>query len=215
MKYDFTLPVLELNDIGEYEVTPWALTVKEFRGIYDADKRKDKKKAIAVMLYVAICEDYSLWGLKLPNHKLLEYARRHCGIDNIEKGWEVHNGIRTARERYRELQGYVCTEMQMLFAAEKSIQSLTRLIVRITSDADKVIEKSQLDGGSVEETKELIDDLLKKTDKLSDRLDTLRKLQDKISALRREEKMAKIRGGGTAGPKERPEDSLIAKQRNA
>lgn len=212
MKYDFTLPVLELSEDGEILFTPWALTINEFRGIYKADKRKDKKVAIATMMYIALLEDYSMWGLKLPENRRLEYARRHCGIDRLKKEWVPHNSIRKARDRYRELQGHVCTEMQMLFAVEKSIQNLTKAMVRISQDTEKILKRSENTYSDVISVSELIEDLMTKTGKLSDKLDTVKKLQDQVSARRREERISKIRGGGEAGPRERSEDSLIVKQ---
>jgi len=214
MKYDFTLPVLELNEDGELIFTIWALTVTEFRGIYNADTRKDKKVAVAIMMYIALLEDYSMWGLKLPENKQLEYARRHCGIDRLKKDWVPHNSIRKARDRYKDLQGYVCTEMQMLFAVEKSIQNLTKSIVRISQGAEGIIKRAKNTYPDVTNVSDSIEELMTKTGKLSDKLDTVKKLQDQVSARRREEQIAKIRGGGAAGPRERAEDSLIVKQKD-
>jgi len=211
MKFDFTLPILETDEEDNLVISIWALTIAEFRSIVESDKRKDKKIAVATLLYIGICEDYSSWGLKLPEHKLLEYARRHSGITKLKKDWVPNNSIRLARERYKDLQSFCAVEVQMLFAAEKSIQALTRLIVRITGEAERITEKSELNEHNVENVMDLINEILRKTDKLSDRLDTLKKLQDKVSTLRRQERIEKIRGGGAAGPKERPENSVIIK----
>jgi len=214
MKYDFTLPILELVD-GELEVTPWALTVKEFRGIYEADKRKDKKIAVSTLMYIGICEDYSLWGLKMPQDKLLQYARKHCGILKYKKSWIPHSGIRRAREVYRDLQSNVAVDMQMLFIAEKAIMSLTRIVARIVSNADDILARAKIDDTDITTTKSLINKFMNTTGDLSERLSVIRDLQDKISSLRRQERIARIRGGGNVGPRENPEDSILNKFKDA
>lgn len=209
--YDFNLPILELHN-GDLRVSSWALTVKEFRGIYEADTRSDKRVAAATLLYIALREDFALIGVKLAEEDRHTYAMENCGILRLKKEWKANNHIYTAMEKYRELQMIHSVDAQLLFSTERAIQNLSKNLTRIAMRADQIFDKKKLDKDDVIELDELIDALLNKTSKLSERLDNVNDQREAIAKRRRYEKHEKITANAKKSFLEDAEDSILNKK---
>lgn len=212
VSYDFNLPVLELKN-GELRVSPWALTVKEFRSIYEADDRSDKRVAAATLLYIALREDYALWDIKMDDAKQHIYALEHCGMLRLKKQWKPNNHIYTAMERYREIQMSFSVEMQLLFATEVAIKSLSKNIIRIARESDKLFSRKKLDTTDAKLLESLIEGLLEYTPKLADKINNVHHQRELICKKRRHEKKQRIRGEGELGIFSEPEDSVLNKDK--
>lgn len=210
--YDFNLPVLEVYQ-GQFRMTPWALAVKEFRGIYDADKRSDKKVATATMLYIALREDYALMGVKTSDDDGHTYAMENCGILVLKRDWKANNHIYRAMEKYREIQLIWSVDMQLLFTAETAIQNLTKNLASIAREGENIFKKKDKNMEDIDRLDTLVGKLLEYTSKLSERIKTIEDLKLAIAKRRRSELTKRTTGNKQGGNFSNPENSIYNRKK--
>jgi hypothetical protein len=164
-------------------ISPEALTVKEFKTIWDRDTSKHKEYAVEDLSYVFFMSDYRSAYLAYDAD-----ARENRITKDVitKKGWKPDDKIKSAIEKYSELQE--TPSMGLLKDAECALDKIRYYFknVDVTQDLEGSITKTLI--ANVEKLGGVIKGL-----------SSLREMVDKeISESKR------VRGSGTLGLRETP-----------
>lgn len=170
-------------DNGRVKFSPEALTVKEFKTLWDRDQSKTKEYAVEELAYVFYITDY-----KSPYLSYDMDAREHKIKTDVitKKNWKPDEKIQEAIQKYSELQE--TPSMGLLKDAEVALDKIRYYFqhVDVVNDED----------GSVTKT------LISNVEKLGGVIKGLSMLRDLVDKEVSENK--RVRGQGTLGLRETP-----------
>lgn len=170
-------------DNGRVKFSPEALTIKEFKEIWNKDSSKTKEQATEELAYVFYMSDY-----KSPYLSYDLSAREYKIITDVitKKGWKADDRIKAAITKYEELQN--TPSMGLLKDAETALDKIRYYF--------KNVDVTEDENGAA--TKNLISNV-EKLGGVIKGLTLLREMVDKeVSDNKR------IRGQGTIGLREIP-----------
>ena len=100
-------------------ISPQALGIKEFKALWDRDKKKDKRRAIGELSYVFFICDY-----KSVYRKYSAGERHNLILEDVSlpDTWEVDDKVKEAVDKYLEL--HYTSSMRMLDATEAACEKL-------------------------------------------------------------------------------------------
>lgn len=167
---------------------PEALIIPEFRKLWDKDKSKDKKQAIAELGYVYYMSDFkSIYNNYSENEK-----EQHILDDIMPKDWEPDKDTVRAMAKYQEI--HVTHTMKIWQDAMGAVDKLRRYFreVDLTERDDK--------GKPVYHAKDLVNNLKQ----VGDLIKGLKALEEEIQ--KEQVENSRIKGGGQAGLFEDPDE---------
>lgn len=167
---------------------PEALTIKEFKELWDRDKSPHKETAVEELSYVFYMTDYKSVYMSYDVS-----AREQKIIQDVitKKGWKADDKIKGAVNKYNELQQ--TPSMSLLKDAETALDKIRTYFrnVDITNDEDGKITSTLISN-------------IEKLGKVITSLAVLRGIVDKeISETR------KLRGSGEIGMRELPKRNKV------
>lgn len=180
-----------MNPNHTIEVTPEALSIKEFKDIWLRDKKTKKETAIQELSYVYFMADYmSVYNGYEEEEKERQIQRDVFG----EKTWSPDSLVKTAIDKYEKLQA--TPSMRFLKAARRAAQALITYFEEVDfSDRD-------VKGQPIYK----VNDVVRALGDSSKVVDALDKWEKKVQKEQLEE--TKITGGGQKGIMEDPDEDL-------
>ena len=165
------------------EIQPQALTIQEFKKIWEKDKNKDKKFAIEDLSYVFFASDH-----RSVYKNYAEDIRSKKIQDDIitQKDWKVSPDIQSAIAKYKDL--HKTYSMGLLEDAESAIEQIRHYLRNVDVSSDE--------SGAVTKT------LINNVKALGDLIKGLNILKDQVE--KEVSEAGRIRGGGTLGSREMP-----------
>jgi len=176
---------MNLFTIDNQKVTysPEALTIKEFKTLWDRDSSKHKEAATEELSYVFFLSDF-----KSPYMSYDKEARENKVISDVmsKKGWKADLKVKEACDKYEELQ--TTPSMGLLKDAECALDKIRHYFrnVDVTDDVEGTITKT----------------LISNVEKLGGVIKGLSMLREMVDKEVSESK--RMRGGGTQGLREKP-----------
>ena len=172
------------------EITPEGLQIKEFKNIWNRDKKKDKERALSELAFIYYLVDWqSPYRLYIDK----EEKEQKILLDLFDNGkWEKDVLVIEACKKYEEL---IMTDSILLLKDAKGAISKLRKYFR---DVD-LSERDEKSGKPIYSAKDLITNIKQ----VGQVIRGMKELEDEIA----KEQMydLKIRGGGQAGAFENPE----------
>ena len=163
---------MELFEIKDDQVTfsPEALTLRPFRAIWDKDKSKGKKKAMAEMSAVYFYADYkSDFAEILDKQEKLEVIK--SVVVGMPKDWEPSDKFDEAVEFYKERQQTITTVL--LEDAKMAISKVSKFLRDVDLDETDIKKVSDV-LGNLPKTVETINALENSVKKEMQQADTMR-----------------------------------------
>lgn len=170
-------------DNGRVKFSPEALTIKEFKTLWDRDQSKTKEYAVEELAYVFYITDY-----KSPYLSYDMEAREHKIKTDVvtKKGWKPDEKVQEAIQKYSELQE--TPSMGLLKDAEVALDKIRYYFQHVDVVNDE--------NGNVTKT------LISNVEKLGGVIKGLSMLRDLVDKEVSENK--RVRGQGTLGLRETP-----------
>ena len=164
------------------EISPYALTINEFKDIWDRDSSKEKDRAVKELSFIYFMADYK------SNYRAYDSSSRLLAITNdIElKDWTPDDLIVKAIKKYEELQ--ITPSIKFLKNAEQSLNKISSFITAYVPSDDETGAKFKAIIAGVK----ALPDLLKSINNLTEMAE--KELSD----------TKRVRGGHSVGARERP-----------
>jgi len=114
---------MDLFELIDYNVSisPQAIAITAFKKLWDRDKKKDKRRAIAELSYVFFTCDYKSIYRNYARDERIEMIKADVGLDDK---WQPDKTVEEAVEKYKEL--HYTASMKMLDATEIAFEKMRK-----------------------------------------------------------------------------------------
>ena len=173
--------MLDLLIVNNYSVIPstYALTIQDFKILYDRDKSKDKAVAIKELAYIYFyCDHNSPFAVYTADERNEEVV---LSVFGDKSKWKADSKVQTACDKYTKLKE--TSAVKLLKSATSSVSKLQKYF----EDIDLTLMDDN--GKPIFNAKDLVMNL----SKVGDVVSGLSKLEELVK--KEEQKSSKVRGG--------------------